>query len=344
MQIIVNFFQTHIFDIDDGVTTTAQNVKEKLFDIYGIPKDEIVLHIDGDLAGNELVINDNNMFIRATLKVGICGGKGGFGAMLRAKAKQQGVKRTTDFGACRDLSGRRLRHINDEIILSKWKEAKEKGEEFNVDEETPTGIDMWHLSKPSWAENIKVSGQKKFMKTKRKTNICQDWKSAREGGRKAPADAPSWWGCPRGPKCDFAHGEDELRGEAAHEAVSQRKKDKRDNESKQMEEYIAPIVQGDIENDVELRNAVREGLKKLADAANEQQEERENSNSNAKEEILNNVDVHPVNEKEKDVVVKDGSTGSNSSTCTGGTSVLSNNSVDADVNKFEELPLDDYGF
>ena len=41
-------------------------------------------------------------------------------------SKQQGAKRTTDFGACRDLSGRRLRHVNDEQILLRWKAAKEK--------------------------------------------------------------------------------------------------------------------------------------------------------------------------------------------------------------------------
>ncbi len=35
--------------------------------------------------------------------VGLVGGKGGFGAALRAMAKQAGDKKTTDFGACRDL-------------------------------------------------------------------------------------------------------------------------------------------------------------------------------------------------------------------------------------------------
>ncbi len=35
--------------------------------------------------------------------VGLVGGKGGFGAALRAMAKQAGEKKTTDFGACRDL-------------------------------------------------------------------------------------------------------------------------------------------------------------------------------------------------------------------------------------------------
>ena len=35
------------------------------------------------------------------------------------------MKKTTDFGACRDLYGRRLRHVNDEIRLKKWLEDKE---------------------------------------------------------------------------------------------------------------------------------------------------------------------------------------------------------------------------
>lgn len=56
--------------------------------------------------------------------------------MLRIQAKQKGVKKTTDFGACRDLSGRRLRHVNDEIILNKWKNAKENGRPLDVEEVT----------------------------------------------------------------------------------------------------------------------------------------------------------------------------------------------------------------
>ena len=42
-------------------------------------------------------------------------GKGGFGTLLKGQSKQAGAKTTLDFGACRDLSGRRLRHVNDEI-------------------------------------------------------------------------------------------------------------------------------------------------------------------------------------------------------------------------------------
>lgn len=40
------------------------------------------------------------------------GGKGGFGSMLRAIGAQ--IEKTTNREACRDLSGRRMRDVNDE--------------------------------------------------------------------------------------------------------------------------------------------------------------------------------------------------------------------------------------
>lgn len=46
------------------------------------------------------------------------GGKGGFGSMLRAIGAQ--IEKTTNREACRDLSGRRLRDINEEQRLKNW--------------------------------------------------------------------------------------------------------------------------------------------------------------------------------------------------------------------------------
>lgn len=48
------------------------------------------------------------------------GGKGGFGSMLRAIGAQ--IEKTTNREACRDLSGRRLRDINEEKRLKEWLE------------------------------------------------------------------------------------------------------------------------------------------------------------------------------------------------------------------------------
>nr|CAG4638907.1 EOG090X0OE5 [Cyclestheria hislopi] len=48
----------------------------------------------------------------------LVGGKGGFGSMLRAIGAQ--IEKTTNREACRDLSGRRLRDINEEKRLKEW--------------------------------------------------------------------------------------------------------------------------------------------------------------------------------------------------------------------------------
>ncbi|XP_015439903.1 PREDICTED: protein SDE2 homolog [Dufourea novaeangliae] len=57
----------------------------------------------------------------------VFGGKGGFGSMLRAIGAQ--IEKTTNREACRDLSGRRLRDINEEKRLKAWIEKQGKREE-----------------------------------------------------------------------------------------------------------------------------------------------------------------------------------------------------------------------
>ena len=91
-----------------------------------------------------------------TVVSSIRGGKGGFGTLLKGQSRQAGAKLTTDFGACRDLQGRRLRHVNDEIKLRKWRDMqsrKQLGEKV-TDEELygPTGLYNWHLMTPTWAD------------------------------------------------------------------------------------------------------------------------------------------------------------------------------------------------
>ena len=51
--------------------------------------------------------------------LGLDGGKGGFGSLLRALGKNIGLK-TDNVEACRDINGRRLRHVNSEKKLIEW--------------------------------------------------------------------------------------------------------------------------------------------------------------------------------------------------------------------------------
>ena len=56
----------------------------------------------------------------------LCGGKGGFGSLLRGGQPGKMAKKITNFGACRDISGRRLRHVVNEKRLAKWKDQEEE--------------------------------------------------------------------------------------------------------------------------------------------------------------------------------------------------------------------------
>ncbi|RZF38888.1 hypothetical protein LSTR_LSTR017143 [Laodelphax striatellus] len=71
-----------------------------------------LLHNGTKLASETPVIGLVQIFPR------ILGGKGGFGSMLRAIGAQ--IEKTTNREACRDLSGRRLRDINEEQRLKSW--------------------------------------------------------------------------------------------------------------------------------------------------------------------------------------------------------------------------------
>ncbi len=53
-----------------------------------------------------------------SLLLRLVGGKGGFGSLLRVQGRD--TKATTNFEACRDLSGRRLRHVNATKKMEEW--------------------------------------------------------------------------------------------------------------------------------------------------------------------------------------------------------------------------------
>ena len=138
--------------------------------------------------------------------------------MLRSQGKSAGSKATTNFGACRDLNGRRLRHVNQEIAIQKWQEDQARRAEQkksggvvgpSSDETTVSGIEGWYLNAPSWAEGLKRATRK----SRKKTQMCTLWLDARKDGCHVPAKAPVWWGCPRGRNCDFAHGESEIQNQ-----------------------------------------------------------------------------------------------------------------------------------
>lgn len=164
--------------------------------------------------------NDNNSNNILHVKLhprltSIRGGKGGFGTLLRGQSKQAGARTTVDFGACRDLSGRRLRHVNDEIKLRKWRElqaaaaarARHCGGECDDENEgeggdatsttktasmtemelaairTPSGIRNWHLSIPSWSEVSSQSNKGRRKVERQLVNEVYGWSKKEEYAR-----------------------------------------------------------------------------------------------------------------------------------------------------------------
>jgi len=129
---------------------------------------------------------------------GLRGGKGGFGANLKSSGKSGG-KGTTNFSACRDLSGRRLRHVENEKALKKWYQDQQNG----ASSEGSNQKTHWY-----------------------KSTICKDWLKAREN-RDAPSGASLHWGCPRGRNCTFAHGVTDMGSKEAQDTYRKKEAEKR---------------------------------------------------------------------------------------------------------------------
>ncbi|KAE8679555.1 Autophagy 6 isoform 1 [Hibiscus syriacus] len=99
------------------------DVKHRIQEITQIPIDFHRL-IRGHQLKDDSVVSQSNVTLNFSLR--LLGGKGGFGSLLRGAATKAGQKKTSNFEACRDMSGRRLRHVNAEKRLEEWKAEEEQ--------------------------------------------------------------------------------------------------------------------------------------------------------------------------------------------------------------------------
>ena len=109
---------------------------------------------------NSLLSNYNNEIIEFRLL--LKGGKGGFGTLLKTQPARK--KLTNNFDACRDLSGRRLGHVNQERKMREWEQ--QRNEESKIINKYNNGgkfedIEK-HLKKDKNIDIIKAN--KKFLK------------------------------------------------------------------------------------------------------------------------------------------------------------------------------------
>ncbi|OAY82760.1 Protein SDE [Ananas comosus] len=111
-------------------TISGEALKRDLVARSGVPLGSLRVVTGSREIGDGTLISasgDDGLFPSCALLLRLRGGKGGFGSLLRGAATKAGQKKTSNFDACRDMSGRRLRHVNAEKKLEEWKaEAEER--------------------------------------------------------------------------------------------------------------------------------------------------------------------------------------------------------------------------
>ncbi|KAI8065589.1 telomere stability and silencing-domain-containing protein [Gongronella butleri] len=115
------------YTYDAASTTTAYTVKQQVASQFSLStSDLIVSTLGGSLLADDAALFANTHTEQLSVGLRLRGGKGGFGSMLRAQGGRMNAQKTTNFDACRDLQGRRLRDV---AAIKQQEEAAAKEEE-----------------------------------------------------------------------------------------------------------------------------------------------------------------------------------------------------------------------
>ena len=119
------------------------------------------------------------------MKIRLNGGKGGFGSLLRGQAPKK--KYTNNFSSCRDLSGRRLRQVDNEKKYAEWKAKKEEEEQFIEREQKEYESKKKVLQQAIYANKYKIDDKYKKQLQKSSKSIADGvMKGISKHKRKAP--------------------------------------------------------------------------------------------------------------------------------------------------------------
>jgi hypothetical protein len=127
MQTILSY-STNSYSFLSEVDVSLSLFSDQITSKTGVPPKSQRLIINGRQVSSELEFSEiidahQTNFVQLQLR--LLGGKGGFGALLRTS---KGTKKTTNFGACRDLNGRRLKDIQLEQKLQEIEAKKDATE------------------------------------------------------------------------------------------------------------------------------------------------------------------------------------------------------------------------
>ncbi|XP_058444379.1 splicing regulator SDE2 [Malaya genurostris] len=185
-----------ILQVQGGGDLPSQNICDWIESETGLSSSEYYLTQNGkriSLSESASASNSIRLNIPIRLHHRLPGGKGGFGSMLRAIGAQ--IEKTTNREACRDLSGRRLRDINEEkrlkAYLDKQKEAEpdeaaklqRKIDKLLAKPKHEFHDEDYNRTRSDLTQNVDEAVQEGFRKA------IQAEKAATEAGVKRKADA-----------------------------------------------------------------------------------------------------------------------------------------------------------
>jgi hypothetical protein len=108
-------------NLKDNHIQTIEDLKYFLIKKFQLKLDEeLSFSSNGKNIKSKQKITEN--FAIYDVKILQRGGKGGFGSLLKGQPPVK--KRTNNTDSCRDLSGRRMRHVNQEKMIKEWQQKK----------------------------------------------------------------------------------------------------------------------------------------------------------------------------------------------------------------------------
>lgn len=132
----------------------------EIYTKFNLDKETTVLVSNGkNVDDSDLLKNYSNKIIE--FRVRLNGGKGGFGSLLKGQPAVK--KQTKNFDACRDISGRRLRHTNQEKQLAEWQIKKEEEEKIISQYNTNGKYDVKSMINEEKRNEI-IKQNKKFLR------------------------------------------------------------------------------------------------------------------------------------------------------------------------------------
>ncbi|KAI7823819.1 telomere stability and silencing-domain-containing protein [Gamsiella multidivaricata] len=139
MEAIVSIFGSNSVTLTfpESSSPSLLDLKQQLHDLYQIPIEDQRIQTAGGWplsTGNDedddqvLLFEDESSLEKATqmrlkcfgLTMRLGGGKGGFGSMLRAQGGRMSSQKSTNTDACRDLSGRRIKTVNEAKKIAEY--------------------------------------------------------------------------------------------------------------------------------------------------------------------------------------------------------------------------------